>query len=134
MVTRCSQPIASGPIPCSLRSLKQNILSALPKYQITQGGQILSSVHNSKEVIACKRPYSARERGGIVRDEYLGLADASRIPEDVAALWVTSMVFEFGQLSGVAQRNSGRLATPPRLNEFVTKRKHLPKRFACFGS
>ena len=95
---------------------------------------MLSSVHNSKEVIACKRPHSARERGGTVRDEYLGLADASRIPEDVAARWVTSMVFEFGQLSGVAQRNPGRLATPPRLTEFVTKRKHLPKRFACFGS
>ena len=31
--------------------------------------------------------------GGIC-DEYLGLADASRIPEDVAARRVTSMVFE----------------------------------------
>ena len=89
-------------IPRFLRSLKQNILSAFPQNQITEGGQILASVHNGQKVIACKRSHPARERGGTVRDEYLRLADASRIPEDIAARGVTSMVFEFGQLPGIA--------------------------------
>ena len=80
-------------------------MSALPQHQITEGGQILASVHNGQKVIACKRPHPARERGSTVRDEYLGLADAPRIPEDVAARRVTSVVFEFVQVSGIAQGN-----------------------------
>src|SRR5919204_3803401 len=64
--------------------LKEDVLRTLPEHQSPQVLQLLVSLDNGEEVIACQLAHLAGEAGRPIRDEDLGFAEAARVEQDLA--------------------------------------------------
>ena len=103
-------------------------LRAFPERQPAELVQVLLSLDDGCEVVASERPRLAPERAGAVWEEQLGLADATRVEQQLARRRIRRCVLRPDAEVELAERDPVRLAAPAAMDDPRLERQELPER------
>src|SRR5713226_1606387 len=112
---------------------ERDLLRAFPEDLLAQLTQAVDAFVDRGEVVAGQLTHLAGEQCRAVRKEDLGLADAARVEQQVSGRRMARVVLVTELEVELAERDPGRLAAPPRLDQLGVQRQHRLEGRACLG-
>src|SRR5687768_2829404 len=108
-----------------LRLAEGDVLGAVPEHPSAQLTQVLVAGDDRGEVIPRECTRLARERDVAVREQELGLADATGVEDQLAGTRVARGVLRPDAHVEVAHRDPPALARPAHVDDLRVERQHL---------
>src|SRR6266581_3822367 len=105
--------------------VKADLLRPSPQHELAEVFQPVVAVVDRGEVVARELAHLAPENRRAVGKEDLGLADASRVEQQLPRRGMAGVVLVTEPEVELAERDPGRLAAPARLDELGLEREHV---------
>src|SRR3954463_10021393 len=103
----------------ALSASKDDVQRTVPEYVLTERSQLVDALDDRQEVVPGELADDRREQRAAVGEQDLGLAQAARVPEDLARGRVRRRVLGLAVEADVevAERDPGRLAAPAHVDD-----------------
>src|SRR5215212_1504745 len=104
--------------------LKEDRLRALPQRHFAKRSQLLQSFDNGQKMVAGELADLAREPGGAIGEQDLGLADPAGMQQYLARRRIARRILVADPEIERAERDPARLAAPAHMDNALMVRQH----------
>ena len=121
-----------APAKCS-QPLERDVLRAFPERLLSEGDEILLSLDDGQEMVACQLTHLARKTDTALGEQQLGLAVSTRGEKELAWSRIARCILEIQSEIGVTERNPTALSAPADMNDPLTIRQQTHENLTGFG-